>query len=164
MCRSPVAHTKCWLSTRLALRVRCINYLIHFFSKTPFRFKIHQFWNSKPLNVKPPPPLHAFFQTDAIICPINITNFANANLTGYNGRLTLSFKFSLSWKEQCTISNAMQCELKIICNVHEHVARVPGWANWAEKCAMCTIWSIEYYASWSKLSRYVQCAQIWSIE
>ena len=67
---------------------------------------------------------------------INITNFAS--LTGCNWWLTLSFNFSLSWKEQCTISNAMQCELKIICNVHEHVARAPGWANWAEKCAMCT--------------------------
>ena len=67
---------------------------------------------------------------------INITNFAS--LTGCNWWLTLSFNFSLSWKEQCTISNAMQCELKIICNVHEHVARVPGWANWAEKCAMGT--------------------------
>ena len=67
---------------------------------------------------------------------INITNFAN--LTGCNWWLALSFNFSLSWKEQCTISNAMQCELKIICNVHEHVARVPGWANWAEKCAMGT--------------------------
>ena len=137
MGRSPVAHTKCWQSTRLALRVGCINYLINFSQKHPLDSK---FINFETLNIwkwNPPPLFKHFSNQMQLSARINITNCAN--LTECNGWLALSFNFSLSWKEQCTISNAMQCELKRICNVHEHVARASGWANWAEKCAMSTI-------------------------
>ena len=105
-----------------------------FLSTHPFRFQIYQFWN--------PPPLYAFFQRDAVICPYKYHQLCKSD------RMQL-----VAYPELQFLAELKRAMYNIQCN-----------AMWAENNMQCA-WARGWSPWLSKLSRKnVQWAQVWSIE
>ena len=134
--KSSVPH-QCWQSTRLVLRVECIDYLINFSQKnTLLDFK---FINFETLNIwkwNPPPLFYAFFQRDAVICPCKYYQLCKSDRMQLVAYPELQFLAELKramYNIQC---NAMWAENNMQC------AWARGKSSWlcklSKNCAMGT--------------------------